>query len=231
MSNCGRANASSPEHAGFFLDQHQQGPSMGASQQVCNQRPSTNSRTSPHRVTPRHFTGHVVFGPIVGNEGQEVSQIRVTHENLPRFALAETQWTHPPPVLDTVHKADEYAKDLCSGLTNAIKATGKRRNKRHGKCAPWWTPECKLARTEYRVAMTPEQRWIHSKKLRSTLRAARKEYQTRQVEAITTPTDVFKLMRTTEPRQASTPPPLNHDGKMCTDRAERAVILLLKLCR
>ena len=42
--------------------------------------------------------------------------------------------------------------------------------------------------------MTSKQRWVHVKKLRSTLRAARKEHQMREVEAITTPTAVFKLM-------------------------------------
>ena len=92
-----------------------------------------------------------------GKWDHEPSPIRVTRGNSPRFSLAVAQFTHPPLVLDTVHKADEYAKDLCSGLTNAIKAAGTRRNTRHGKCAPWWTPEYKLARTEYRAAVNPEQ--------------------------------------------------------------------------
>nr|ABW72065.1 TE1b [Blumeria hordei] len=119
---------------------------MGGSQRVRNQRPSTNSRTSPHRIRKEE-----------------------------------------PGVF-----ADQ---------------------------------ECKLARAECHAVVTPEQRWVHAEKLRSTLRAAKKEHQTRQVEAITTPTAEFKLMRSAEPRQASSPPPLNHDGKMYADPAERAVIL------
>ena len=155
---------------------------------------------------------------------QESSQIRVTLGNLPKFALAVTQWTHLPLVLDTVHKADKYANNLCSALTDAVKAAGTQRDTRHGKYAPWWTPEFKLARTEYRAAVTLEQQWVHTKKLRSTLRAAKKEHQMRQVEAITTPTAEFKLMCSAESRQASVPPLLNHQGRMYTNPAEQAVI-------
>lgn len=42
---------------------------------------------------------------------------------------------------------------------------------------------------------------------------------------MTSPADVFKLMRSASPKHASIPPPLNHEGTLITDPAERATIL------
>ncbi|KAI0996171.1 hypothetical protein K3495_g12008 [Podosphaera aphanis] len=58
-----------------------------------------------------------------------------------------------------------------------------------------------------------------------TISAAKKEYQARRVEAITTPAEIYKLMRSSKPKQVETPPPLKHNGILITNPAERAIIL------
>ncbi|KAI0992053.1 hypothetical protein K3495_g16133, partial [Podosphaera aphanis] len=155
----------------------------------------------------------------------DTSKIRVPKKNLPRYAHAIAQWTRPPPPLDSIEKLENYAQDLCFHLSNAIKATGIRSSKGKGKAAAWWTPECKTAHTEYRAATDPALRRMAGKKLRSTIADAKKEHMTRKIEGMTTPADIFKLMKASSPRQASVPPPLMHEGRLVTDQAERASIL------
>ena len=155
----------------------------------------------------------------------EKAKLRVTKEKLPRYAKVIAQWVRPPPVLDTIERVEEYAEEICFHLTNAINAVGTRPKARCGRSAPWWTPECKAAFAEYKSAITPSQRALSAKKLRSVVKTSKKEFKTQQVESITTPTDVFKLMRMDNPRQASIPPPLNHNGTLIIDPLKRATIL------
>ncbi|KAI1007795.1 hypothetical protein K3495_g448 [Podosphaera aphanis] len=42
---------------------------------------------------------------------------------------------------------------------------------------------------------------------------------------MTTPADIYKLMRSSKPKQAETPPPLNHNGILLTNPTEQARIL------
>ncbi|KAI1002492.1 hypothetical protein K3495_g5712, partial [Podosphaera aphanis] len=155
----------------------------------------------------------------------EPGKIRVPRRKLPRYAHAIAQWTRPPPLLDSNEKIEKYAQDLCFHLSNAIKATGTRPKRGKVKAAPWWTAECKAVHAEHRVATEPTERSTTAKKLRATITAAKKEHMTRKIESMTTPDDIFKLMRTASPRQASVPPPLLHDGRLVTNQAERATIL------
>ncbi len=155
----------------------------------------------------------------------EPAKIHVPRANYARYAHAIAQWVHPPPILDTIEKVEAYAQELCFQLSNAIKATGTRIGKGSGKSAPWWTPKCKAAHTEYQTATAPSQRDACAKVLRMTISAAKKEYQARRVEAMTTPADIYKLMRSSKPKQAETPPPLKHNGILITNPAERATIL------
>ncbi|KAI1005884.1 hypothetical protein K3495_g2334 [Podosphaera aphanis] len=139
----------------------------------------------------------------------EPPSIRVTRGNLPRFSRVISQWACAPSTLDSPEKVEAYAQDLYTHLSNAIKATGTRVRKYSGKSALWWTQKCKTAYTAYRTAITPHQRAVFAETLRTTITAAKKEYQTSQVEAMTTPAAIFKLMREANPRQAS-PPPATH---------------------
>lgn len=163
------------------------------------------------------------------------AKIRVPKENLPKFARAIAKWVHPALDLSTTEKVDEYAQEICFHLSEAIKATGTRVRKRSGKSAPWWTPGCKSAHVEYRAATSLSQRDICAKKLRATITAAKKEHQTCQVEAMTTPAEIFKLMRSAKHRQDRPPPPLNYNGSYITDPSERATVLrdalLARHCR
>ncbi|KAI0997962.1 hypothetical protein K3495_g10229 [Podosphaera aphanis] len=139
----------------------------------------------------------------------EPAKIRVPRANYARYAHAIAQWVHRPPILDTIEKVEAYAQELSFQLSNAMKATGTRTGKGSGKSAPWWTPECKAAHTENQTATAPSQRDTCVKVLPMTISAAKKEYQTRRVEAMTTPTDIYKLMRSSKPKQAETLPPLS----------------------
>ncbi|KAI0997417.1 hypothetical protein K3495_g10768 [Podosphaera aphanis] len=155
----------------------------------------------------------------------ELAKLRVPKGNLPRYAQAISQWIHPPPLLDSSDAVEKYAEELCFHLTNAIKATGTRPKKGKGKAAAWWTPKCKAMHAEYRAATDPADRRITGKNLRTTITAAKKEHKTGKIEGMTTPADVFKLIQTSSPQQASVPPPLIHEGRMVTNQAERAEIL------
>lgn len=167
--------------------------------------------------------GIIPSATFTGNLG--LSKIRVPKKNLPNFGRAVAKWVHPAIDLSTTEKVNEYTQEICFHLSEAIKAIGTRARKESSKSAPWWTPMCKSAHAEYRAATTPTQRATCAKELRVTVTAAKKEYQTSQVEAMTSPSDIFKLMRLVNHRQAKAPPPLIHNGKFITDPLERATIL------
>lgn len=155
----------------------------------------------------------------------ESPKIRVRPGDLPNFAQAVAQWAHPPPKLDTIDKVEKYAQELCSHLSNAIKATGTLVKNGHGKHSPWWTPKCKAIHAAYRAETIPQRRATHAKLLREAIVSAKKDYVTGKVQKMTTAMDVFKLMRSANPRQVKTPPPLSHNGSLVSDPAERATIL------
>ena len=167
--------------------------------------------------------GIIPSATFTGNPGP--SKIRVPKKNMPNFARDIAKWVHPPSDLSTIEKVDAYAQELCFHLSEVIKATGTRVRKESGKSAPWWTPRCKSAHAEYRASTSLSQRAICAKKLRETITAAKKEHQTCQVEAMTSPADIFKLMRSTNHRQVRPPPPLNYNGPVITDPSERATVL------
>ena len=141
----------------------------------------------------------------------------MTRERLPNFARTVSKLVRLPPVLDTIVKVEDYALELCLKLKTAINATGTRPRANGGKSAPWWTPACKEARAEYRAAELPIQRAVYAKKLRSVIRAAKKEHQAQQVEKMNTQSDVYKLMRMAGPRQINIISPLNHNGVLISD--------------
>ncbi|KAI0999448.1 hypothetical protein K3495_g8750 [Podosphaera aphanis] len=147
----------------------------------------------------------------------ELTKLRVPKENLPSYVQATSQWIHPPPPLNSSDDVEKYTEELCFHLTNAIKATGTRPKKGKGKAAAWWTPRCKAVHAEYRAATDSAERRITGKNLRTIITAAKKEHKTRKIEGMTTLADVFKLIQTFSPRQASVPPPLMYEGRLVTN--------------
>ena len=146
-------------------------------------------------------------------------------QQLSYLSLNNKASTHPALDLSTTEKVDECAQKICFHLSEAIKTNGTRVRNGSGKPAPWWTPGCKSAHAEYQTATSPTQPATCAKKLRATITANQNKYQTSQVEAGTSPSDIFKLMRSANHRQAKAPPPITHNGKLITDRLERATIL------
>ncbi|POS85079.1 hypothetical protein EPUL_003411 [Erysiphe pulchra] len=106
------------------------------------------------------------------------SLLRVLKTNLPHFARVVSQWL--PPIgscgsLDTIEEIENFAEGINWALENALKAVGKRANKKVGRGAPWWTSECKPAHLNYRKVTEEnersEQAWI----FRTTVGTARRE--------------------------------------------------------
>lgn len=56
---------------------------------------------------------------------------------------------------------------LCSILSSALRAVGKRPNCGNGKFAPLWTNVCKIAHLAYQIATTDDDRSACAKKFES----------------------------------------------------------------
>ncbi|KAI1006775.1 hypothetical protein K3495_g1438 [Podosphaera aphanis] len=131
--------------------------------------------------------------------------LKVPRDKLPQYANSVSQWIPPLSVLDT-EDVERFAQRICLALTDALKAVGRRPNKAAGRSAPWWTSECKHAKSEYRAATTETERISRAKYLRATVASEKKEYWKRQVESICSLSDTFK-------------------GRLVSDQEERASIL------
>lgn len=150
------------------------------------------------------------------------SPIRVTRSNISKFARTVAQWASPPPPLINTEDIEIYAQDLCTCLSNAIKATGSRTYKRNNNSAPWWTTDCKEAHIKYRTASNSLEHSNMARKFRATVSAAKREYWKGRVEAMTSSSEAFKLMRWNNPRQRRNPPPLIYNNRTITDQETRA---------
>ncbi|KAI0992506.1 hypothetical protein K3495_g15679, partial [Podosphaera aphanis] len=176
-------------------------------------------------VTSDHFPvcGYVPnFRP---SEAISRGPLKVPKDKLPQYANVVSQWIPPLSVLDTEEEVERFAQQICLALTDALKAVGRRSNKAAGRSAPWWTTECKHAKSEYRAATTETERFSRAKYLRATVASAKKEYWKKQVETITSLSDTFKVMRWASPCLEKIPPPLLYEGRLVSDQEERASIL------
>ncbi|KAI0993264.1 hypothetical protein K3495_g14920, partial [Podosphaera aphanis] len=120
---------------------------------------------------------------------------------------------------------EKFAEDINWALENALKAVGKRVNKKSGRGAPWWTSECKSAHLDYRHVTDEHERNEQARIFRTTVATAKREHWKRTVEEMKSSRDVFKLMRWATPRNTSITPPLRYEGRLVSDHAERAQIL------
>lgn len=95
-------------------------------------------------------------------------KLRVSQTNLPHFAQVVLRWLPSLGPLSIVEEIENFAKGISRALENALKAVGKRPNKKSERGAPWWTSECKSAHLDYRqVVEEPErskQAWLFIKK-------------------------------------------------------------------
>lgn len=104
------------------------------------------------------------------------------------------QWIPPVPSLNTIEEVEDFAHDLTKTLTDALRAVGKHPNRKSGRSAPWWTPECKKAHLEYRAAVLESERTMLGKAFREVVAKAKQEYWKKRIESMHTPSDVFNLM-------------------------------------
>ncbi|KAI1005700.1 hypothetical protein K3495_g2517 [Podosphaera aphanis] len=151
--------------------------------------------------------------------------LRASKNNLLQFAKVVAQWIPPIPSLNTIKEVEDFAHYLTKTLTDALRVVGKHSNRKSGRSAPWWTPECKEAHLEYRAAVLESEHIMLGKAFRDVVAKAKNEYWKKRIESMHTPSDVFNLMGWLTPRQEKIPPPLLHNGNFISDHAERATVL------
>lgn len=152
------------------------------------------------------------------------NKLRVSDMNLPKFAQVVSQWLPLLTRLSSIEETEHFAQELCRALENALKAVGKRPNKKSGTSAPWWTLECKSAHIDYRRAVDEPDRLTQARTFRATVASANREHWTRKIEDMKSSQDVFSLIRWAAPQNTNTIPPLRHEGKFIFDHAERALV-------
>ena len=128
---------------------------------------------------------------------------RVSKANLPQFVHVVSQWMPPISSLNTLEEIENFAREMCWALENALKAVGKRPHKKSGRSALWWTPECKFAQLEYRDALQESERIQRAKNFRNTVASAKREHWKKKIEEMKSSKDAFKLMRWRAPQNAS----------------------------
>ncbi|KAI0994593.1 hypothetical protein K3495_g13588 [Podosphaera aphanis] len=136
-----------------------------------------------------------------------------------------TQWLPCLRLINTIEEIDNFAQDISWALENALKAVGKKPNRKSGRGAPWWTAECKSAQLDYREAVEVSERREMARSFRATVASSKREYWKSRIENMRSPRDVFKLMRWASPRNAAITPPLRYEGRFISDQEERAEIL------
>ncbi|KAI1007859.1 hypothetical protein K3495_g371 [Podosphaera aphanis] len=150
---------------------------------------------------------------------------RVSKDKVPLFAHLVSQWTPNVQELTVTEEIEQFAQDLGRALTDALKAVGKASSGGSGRSAPWWTPECKAARLQYRSASVEADRNQYARAYRNTIAGAKREYWKSHIEDIKSLPDIYRLMRWTNPRDTKIPPPLLFNGRLVSKQAERAEIL------
>ncbi|POS82700.1 hypothetical protein EPUL_003942 [Erysiphe pulchra] len=127
------------------------------------------------------------------------TNLRISKTNIPQFGRVMSQWLPSITCLNTLEEIDNFAREICWALENALKTTGKRLNEKSGRSAPWWTPECKFAHLEYRDAVQESKRIKKAKTLRNTVASAKREHWKKKIEDSKSSKDAFKLMRWAAP--------------------------------
>lgn len=151
--------------------------------------------------------------------------LKVSRQNIPQFNRVVTQWLPSLRLINTTEEIDNFAQDISCALENALKAVGKKPNKKSGRGAPWWTAECKSAQLDYREAVEVSERRERARSFRATVASSKREYWKSRIENMRSSRDIFKLMRWASPRNAGITPPLRHEGRFISDQEERAEIL------
>lgn len=153
------------------------------------------------------------------------NKFRVFKAEIPKFIRVVSQWLPPLSVLNTVEETENCAQSICWALESALKAVGKRPNKKSGRSAAWWTSKCKSAHLDYQKTTNESERISQAKIFRATVASAKREHWKKKVENMKTAHETFKLMRWASSPQASITPPLRHQGRFISNQADRARIL------
>ena len=188
---------------------------------------ATASVSKQYHCTSDHSTIEgTVLNPTVSDLSGIVRNTRVSDENLKEFNRCVSQWTKAAP-LDSVMDIEKFTANLLQALADALKIAGKVPAIESGKTGPWWNDECRIKWQDYKAAReNPDLVRQARKSFRAVVRKAKREYWKRQVEAVTTDAQVFKLMRWAKPRPAAEPPPLQiEENRWLSDPRERASAL------
>ncbi|KAI1005750.1 hypothetical protein K3495_g2460 [Podosphaera aphanis] len=176
-------------------------------------------------MTSDHFPISGIVPSCTQSINKSKGPLRVPKDKLLQFAQLVSPWMSRAQDLKSKGDTEQLAQDLCRALKDALKAVGKVSNGRSGRSAPWWTPECKAVRLQYRTASTEPDRNQYAKAYRNTIAAAKRKYWKSQVEDMKSPSDIYRLIRWAKPRHIEVPPPLLYIGRLVSDQAERALVL------
>ncbi|POS83215.1 hypothetical protein EPUL_003747 [Erysiphe pulchra] len=180
-------------------------------------------------TTSRKEQGEVeVSKSMLTDEIERVCHIRPAHVKLydrNKPGAPHRTWMAYFPTAPRSEETECFAQEICWALENALKAVGKRPNKKSGKSAPWWTSECKSAHLDYREAVDESECLIWVRVFRTTVASAKREHWTIKIEDMKSSRDTFKLMHWAAPRNVNVTLPLRHQGKFISDYAEQALVL------
>lgn len=143
------------------------------------------------------------------NEAYIKRPLKVTKEKLPHFGRLVSQWIEPVDSINSTQGIDDATENIYGVLKNAVKAVGNRSNVSNSRCAPWWTPECKIAHQNYK---TPDKisEYIRQRKFfRSVVASVKREHWKKRVETMKSSSETFRLMRWVSARHDKLPPPFD----------------------
>ena len=125
--------------------------------------------------------------------------IRVKDSDLQEYARCVKQWVRQGP-LNSPTDIENYTRSLIQVLQDAVRHVGRTPAVGRGRTAPWWDDNCKNRQIDYRTAKRTSENVTGARRVfRAAVKAAKREYWTKQVEAIETESQAFKLMRWARP--------------------------------
>ena len=121
---------------------------------------------------------------------------------------------------------ENYIRELIVVFQDAMNLVGRAPAIGRGKTVPWWTDNCKRLQTDYRIAKNSSGNLeLTRRAFRVAVKAAKREYWTKKVEATESEAQVFKLMRWAKPKPAKEPPLQAAPNQWISDSLKRTITI------
>ncbi|KAI1000259.1 hypothetical protein K3495_g7939 [Podosphaera aphanis] len=144
-------------------------------------------------------------------------------EHLEDFAKVVGEWSRNigRQELRTATGVETLANDLVETLSEAIKATGRQGSPQLGQSAPWWTDECREAKSASRANGDDASK----KAFRQAVKIAKRQYWRRKFSEAKTDSDICRMARWAKPQQEGKTAPLRTANGFASDPRRRATLL------